>query len=163
MGGIVGVNGYRVNLTVLKQRFAEGGYQMQEAPHFLLFTRDASPTTVLVHRLAPSEIDVSIGDRFREELKPLGILTTEQQFGEIFGAVVCSLAPTDPQAALHLYASNSLRAYRSIIAASPEKEVALTGTLSAFGMLYRRVCQLHRGMSFLDVGCSLWVSAFIAG
>jgi len=38
VGDFVVVNGYRVNRDLLKERFAEGGYQAHETPHFLLFT-----------------------------------------------------------------------------------------------------------------------------
>jgi hypothetical protein len=36
VGDVVVVNAYRVNRTLLKQRFAEGGYQVHETRHFLL-------------------------------------------------------------------------------------------------------------------------------
>jgi hypothetical protein len=38
-GNFVVINGYRVNLALLRQRFTEGGYQVHEAAHFLLFLR----------------------------------------------------------------------------------------------------------------------------
>ncbi|MBO0791484.1 MAG: class I SAM-dependent methyltransferase [Ktedonobacteraceae bacterium] len=53
VGDIVVVNGYRVNRELLKSRFAEGGYQMQETDHFLFFTREEAPSTILIHTLAP--------------------------------------------------------------------------------------------------------------
>src|SRR5262245_48813723 len=88
IGEFVVVNGYRVNLTLLKQRCAEGGYQLDETAHFLLFTRTPAPSTLLVHRFAPDAMNAAIGDYLLQELKPLGVLTTEQQFGDLFGAVV---------------------------------------------------------------------------
>jgi hypothetical protein len=58
-GDLTGINGYHANRTLLKQRFSEGGYHLQETPHFLLCTRTAAPSTILVHWLAPAEIDAS--------------------------------------------------------------------------------------------------------
>ncbi len=85
------------------------------ARHFLLCTREAAPSTILVHWLAPSEIDADIGILFMQELKPLGLLSDAKHFGHVFGVVVCSLFPHDPQHALRLYAANTLRRYRSLL------------------------------------------------
>ena len=153
MENIIGINGYRANRTLLKQRFAEGGYEFRETPHFLLCTRVEAPTTILVHRFAPEEIDADIGHIFVEELKPLGFLVNAQNFGDIFGAVVCSLFPSDPQRALRLYATNTLRRYRDLLntgndASRPDS------TIAAFAQVYRRVFELQVGESFLDAGCS---------
>ncbi len=49
VGEFVVVNGYRVNRSLLKERFAEGGYQVHETKHFLLFTRSEAPKIVLVY------------------------------------------------------------------------------------------------------------------
>ena len=47
VGDLIVVNGHAVNRALLKRRFAEGGYQAQETPHFLLFTRETAPKTIL--------------------------------------------------------------------------------------------------------------------
>jgi SAM-dependent methyltransferase len=153
MGNIIGINGYRANRILLKQRFAEGGYEFRETPRFLLCTRAEAPTTILVHWFAPEEIDADIGHIFVEELQPLGFLVNAQNFGDIFGAVVCSLFPSDPQRALRLYATNTLRRYRDLLnigndASRPDS------TIAAFAHVYRRVFELRVGESFLDAGCS---------
>lgn len=49
VGNFIVVNGYRVNRDLLKERFVEGGYQIHETKHFLLFTRAEAPTAILVH------------------------------------------------------------------------------------------------------------------
>jgi SAM-dependent methyltransferase len=172
MGKFVGINGYRINHSLLKQRFAEGGYQLYETPHFLIFTRAEAPSLIVVHWFAPQEIDANIGDYFVQELKPAGILVDEQDFGNLFGVVVCSLFPHDVQHALHLYGTNTLRRYQYLlhmpdipnipnmpdipnIANMPEDKLPRSqSTIHAFAQLYRRVCQLHVGQTFLDVGCS---------
>jgi SAM-dependent methyltransferase len=169
MGKFVGINGYRINHSLLKQRFAEGGYQLYETPHFLIFTRAESPSLIVVHWFAPEEIDANIGDFFVQELKPGGILVDEQDFGNLFGVVVCSLFPHDVQHALHLYGTNTLRRYQYLLHMPdipnmpnmpdmpnvPENELPRSqSTIHAFAQLYRRVCQLRVGQTFLDVGCS---------
>jgi hypothetical protein len=53
VGNLIVVNGYRVNRERLKQRFAEGNYQLQETAHFLLLTRSEAPSTILVHWFDP--------------------------------------------------------------------------------------------------------------
>jgi SAM-dependent methyltransferase len=164
MGDIIAINGYRAYPDLLRRRFAEGGYQLRETEHFLLFTRAKPPATIIVHRFAPQQIDADIGDCFLRELKPAGVLVNEQDFGNIFGAVVCSLFPPDAQRALHLYGSNTLRRYQDILRAAPGVISPAEGTISSFAALYRRVFQLLRGESFLDAGCSFgFLPLLIAG
>jgi len=154
MGKFVGINGYHINHSLLKQRFAEGGYQLHETPHFLIFTRSEAPSLIVVHWFAPDEIDANIGDYFVQELKPPGILVQEQDFGDLFGAIVFSLFPHDTQHALHLYGINTLHRYQYLLNTSEDELPASQSTLHAFAQLYQRVCQLRVGQTFLDVGCS---------
>jgi SAM-dependent methyltransferase len=153
MGNITGVNGYRVNRTLLKRRFAEGGYQVHETEHFLLFTRTEAPTTILVHRFGPESIDADIGYYFMQELKPLGILAQSENFGEVFGAVVCSLFPNDLFRALHLYGTNTLSRYHHLLTTA-SRHFLPSSPIDTFAQLYQRVCELLAGERFLDAGCS---------
>ena len=150
---MIGINGYRVNRAALKQRFAEGGYQSQETPHFLLFTRSDPPTTVVVHWFAPEAIDADLGDYVIQELKPLGILAQPQDFSDVFGAMVGSLFPYDIQRAWYIYGTNTLRRYQEILRDPPGSPVTHS-TIDTFAALYRRVFELLVGDHFLDAGCS---------
>ena len=154
MGDLTGINGYYANRTALKQRFAEGGYLLQETPHFLLCTRTAAPSTILVHWFAPHEIDADIGNTFMQELKPLGLLADAHQFGQVFGVVVCSLFPSDPGCALRLYAANTLQRYRSLLEDTGTADPVSDSTIQNFAAVYRRVVHLRAGERFLDAGCS---------
>ena len=154
MGDLIGVNGYHANRASLKLRFAEGGYVLQETPHFLLCTREAAPSNILVHWLAPSEIDADIGTLFMHELKPLGLLSDAEHFGQVFGVVVYSLFPHDPQHALDLYAANTLRRYRSLLEETHSASPLSESTIHNFAAVYRRVFDLRVGERFLDAGCS---------
>jgi SAM-dependent methyltransferase len=154
MGDLTGINGYHANRNVLKQRFAEGGYLVQETPHFLLCTRTAAPSTILVHWLAPEEIDAYLGNTCMQELKPLGLLSDAQRFGQVFGVVVCSLFPSNPQRALRLYATNTLRRYRSLLEDTNIANPLSDSTIHNFAAVYRRVFDLRVGGRFLDAGCS---------
>ena len=153
-GDLIGINGYQANRTLLKQRFLEGGYQLQETPHFLLCTRTAVPSTILVHWLAPEEIDADIGKKFIQELKPLGLISDAQQFGQVFAVVLFSLFPHDSQQALHLYATNTLQRYRSLLRNTSTVCSPSDSAIHTFSALYRRVFQLLVGERFLDAGCS---------
>jgi hypothetical protein len=154
MGKFVGINGYRINRSLLKQRFAIGGYQFHETPHFLIFTRSEAPSLIIVHWFAPEEIDANIGDYFVQELKSPGILVDEQDFGDLFAAIVFSLFPHDIQRALHLYGTNTLRRYQHLLHLPEDDLPTSQSTIHSFAKIYRRVCQLHSGQTFLDVGCS---------
>lgn len=153
VGTITAINGYRANRILLKKRFCEGGYAMYETAHFLLFTRAMPPTPMLVHWFAPQELDANIGDTFVKELKPLGLLKNVQAFGDIFGAVVCSLFPYDPQRALRLYATNTLERYHDLLDAETDIQSS-NSTINAFARLYKRVFEWQAGETFLDAGCS---------
>jgi SAM-dependent methyltransferase len=154
MGDLTGINAYHANLASLKRRFAEGGYWIQETPHFLLCTRSSAPSTILVHRFAPEEVDADIGNVFMQELKPLGLLSDSQSFGQVFGVVVCSLSPHDVQRALRLYATNTLQRYRNLIADITSESLPSDSTIQAFAAVYRRIFELRIEGRFLDAGCS---------
>ncbi len=153
VGDIIAVNGYRVYREALKQRFAEGGYQVKETPHFLLFTRREVPRTVIVHWFAPEEIDADLGDYMMRELKPLGLLTQPEHFSDVFGAIVGSLSPDDVQRAWHIYGTNTLRTYHRLLL-NPNHISLSHATMDAFAQIYCRVLALQVGESLLDVGCS---------
>lgn len=152
-GNIMGINGYHINQAKLRSRLFEQGYQLQEMPHFLLFTRAEPPTTIIVHWFTPEKIDADIGDYMMQELKPLGILVQWQDFANVISALVCSLFPHDPMRAWHLYAKNTLQRYHHIL--DDEGEITPSAsTINTFARVYRRVYKLQTGDSFLDVGCS---------
>jgi ubiquinone/menaquinone biosynthesis C-methylase UbiE len=153
IGKTVGINGYHVNQATLKQRFAEGGYQAHQTAHFLLFTRAAAPTIVIVHWFAPEAMNADVGDYIIQELKPLGILREAQDFSNVFGAVVGSLFPYDVERAWHLYGTNTLQRYQNLLS-NPPISPTTHSTIDTFSILYRRVYDLLIGQSFLDAGCS---------
>jgi len=152
MGNILGINGYRVNRTSLKLHLAEKGYQVHETPHFLLGLLPEAPT-VLVHWFAPKAIDADLGHYFMEELKPLGLLAHPEAFGNVIGAVVGSVFPRDPWRAWHLFGTNTLERYHSLIN-DPSSSPQCDFPVDVFATLYRQVCELQVGESLLDAGCS---------
>ena len=54
-------------------RFAEGGYQVQETPHFLLFFLNVAPGTILVHWFAPEVLNADIKQFAGLRIKAHGI------------------------------------------------------------------------------------------
>src|SRR5260221_14580281 len=72
VGDLIVVNGHAVNRALLKRRFAEGGYQAQETPHFLLFTRETAPKTILVHWFAPEEFNTNISHHLAHGSRKFG-------------------------------------------------------------------------------------------
>src|SRR6266699_3871332 len=88
VGDIIFVNGDGVNRTALKQRFAEGGYQVQETPHFLLFTRSEAPKTILVHWFSPEEMNAEVKHYVMYELKPIGLIRQSQDFGVVLSGLI---------------------------------------------------------------------------
>ncbi len=156
VGRFIGINAYRINRRLLKQRLREGSYQLHETAHFLLCVRDQAPATIVVHWFAPEEIDANIGYYFLQELKPLGVLAEPSAFGDLFGAVVFSFVPDAVEQALSLYAANTLQRYRQRLSldAVQTTELGWNAPIDVFSKLYRRVYALRTGETFLDAGCS---------
>lgn len=158
MTTITGVNAYGAELDMLKRRMAEGGYRIQATPHFLLGRHDPGAPgglpALLVHWFPPDAIDSNLGHYLKEELKPLGILANPQQYGDVFGAIVNSVMPSDLGKVWYLFAENTLQRLSELMAGDGP---APNGTypVERFAALYRRVQSLCSGTSLLDAGCSL--------
>ena len=153
VGDIVVVNGYGVDRTLLKQRFAEGEYHLQETPHFLLFARSETPTSILVHWFAPEEINADVKHFVALELKPLGLLLETRRYGEILAGIVGSFFPEDVRHAWRFYGANTLQrflTFLSTVSTPPYPDYTIIGS---FVTQYQRICELCVGTSFLDAGC----------
>jgi hypothetical protein len=154
VGDMVVVNGYGVDRHLLQQRFAEGGYQTQETPHFLLFTRSEAPTTILVHWFSPEEVNADIKHYLVYELKPFGLLKHSQDFGKIFSGIIGSFFPDDARAAWHVYGAKTLQRFLLFLSTVHTPPVFnFYATIGAFATWYQRVCELCVGDTFLDAGC----------
>jgi SAM-dependent methyltransferase len=153
VGDIIVVNGHGANLALLKRRFAEGGYQVQQTPHFLLFTRSEAPTIVLIHLFAPEELHADIKHFVTLELKLSGILNGSQRFGEVLAGIVGSFFPEDVRRAWSYFGANTLQRflmYLSTISTPPYPDYTSIGS---FATQYKRICELCAGKTFLDAGC----------
>lgn len=156
VGDIIVVNGHGANLALLKQRFAEGGYRIQETPHFLLFTRSEAPATILVHLFSPEEMNADIKHFLIHELKPLGLIKESQDFGTLFAGIIGSFFPDDIRSAWHGYGAKTLQRFLlflSTIRTPTRPPFDFYATIGAFATIYQRVCELCVGESFLDAGC----------
>ncbi len=95
VGSIIIVNGYHVNHLLLRQRFAEGGYEVQETPHFLYFTRQQVPSTILVHWFAPDTPSSVIHDILLDELSPFDLLQHPNDQHALINGMLDSLKMQD--------------------------------------------------------------------
>ncbi len=155
VGEFVVVNGYRVNRALLKERFAEGGYQAHETKHFLLFTRSEAPTTILVHWFAPQEIDTNVTHYLIQELKPFGIIQGWQQLNDLFAGIVGgALFPGDVRRAWNYFGANTLQRLLAFSSRANTPPLLDYGTLGASATLYQRICELCVGRRFLDAACN---------
>jgi SAM-dependent methyltransferase len=153
VGDIVFVNAYKANLSLLKKRFVEGGYQAQETPHFLLLTRMEAPSVILVHWFDRENIDADVKHYVAQELQPLGLLPTSQRYGEILAGIVGSGFPGDARRAWKYFGANTLQRfmiYLSTVSAPPFPDYT---TIGSFATQYQRICELCSGKTFLDAGC----------
>ena len=153
IGDIIFVNGYGASLSLLKQRFAQGGYTSCETSHFLLFTRSTVPTTILVHWFDPEQIDADMKHHVMHELKPLGLVPDAQRFGEILAGIVSSFFPQDVRRAWRYFGANTVQrflVFLSTVSLPPAPDYT---TIGSFATQYQRVCELCVGKSFLDAGC----------
>ncbi|MBA2284751.1 MAG: class I SAM-dependent methyltransferase [Ktedonobacteraceae bacterium] len=153
VGDIVFVNAHKANLSLLRKRFMEGGYQVQETPHFLLFTRVEAPAIILVHWFDPETIDADVKHYVALELQPLGLLPTSQRYGEILAGIVGSGFPEDARRAWKYFGANTLQRfmiYLSTVSTPPFPDYT---TIGSFATQYQRICELCSGKTLLDAGC----------
>jgi len=162
MGEFIGVNGYRMNRTHLKQQFVEMGYHLCETSHFLIGQHSNLSKKLVVHWFAPEEIDVTLGSYFLTDLKPLGMLSQPHQFTDLFGVIMFSLFPHDIQRAQHLFAMNTLKHYHSLLE-NGNNSIQSHSPDEIFTTLYRRVFELLIGDSVLDAGCSFGFLPLLIG
>lgn len=153
IGDIVVINGYHTNRALLAHRFAEGGYQSHETTHFMLFTRDAAPATILVHYFAPEELDADIKHVMYLELKPLGLLNHSEQYGQILAGIVGSFFPEDVRKAWNYFGANTLQRFLIFLSTVTTPPYPDYTSIGSFATQYKRICELCEGRSFLDAGC----------
>src|SRR6266568_4080537 len=154
VGDFVVINGYHVNRALLKKRFAEGGYQACETKHFLLFQRAEAPGTIIVHWFAPEEMHADLKHYLVQELKPFGIITHSQHFGEILSGIVGSFYPDDVRRSWRFFGENTLQRFLTFLATAYTPPLPDYATIGMFATLYQRVLELRVGDRFLDAGCA---------
>lgn len=148
------VNGGHANWALLKQRFAEGGYQAQETSHFVLFTRSETPGTILVHKFLPEELNADIKHYLMIELKPLGLLRQSSDYGQILSGIVGSFFPHETRRAWHDFGAKTLQRFLLFLSTARTPSVDnFYATIGVFANWYQRVCELCVGETFLDAGC----------
>jgi SAM-dependent methyltransferase len=153
IGDLIVVNGQGVNRELLKLRFAEGGYAVYETPHFLLFTREEAPATILVHRFAADDLNADIKHYMILELKASGILDQPQRYGEILAGVVGSFFPEDVRRAWSYYGANTLQRFLMFLSTVSTPPYPDYTSIGSFATQYKRICELCVGSTFLDAGC----------
>ncbi len=151
VGNVIVVNGYRVNRSLLIHRFAEGGYQAHETPHFLLFTREVEPKTVLVHWFTPDDFHTNIPRHLTVELKPFHIITSNQILGELMtGIVGGTLFPDDVRKAWNYFGANTLQRLLILVNSAMTSNIPDYGILGESAILYQRVFELCSGVQCLS-------------
>src|SRR5690348_11210972 len=137
-GDFLVVNGYHVDLEALKNRFVEGGYAINETPHFLLFTRTEAPSPIVVHWFAPDELNADVMHYLNQELKPFGIFSRSQHFGEVLSGIVGSLFPEDTRRAWRYFGANTLQRYLMFLSSALTPHFLIT-PLSGCSLPYTNV------------------------
>ncbi len=93
VGEYLVVDGSRAHLESLIHRLSEGGYQCQKTPHFLLFSRDCPPKTVVVHLFAPEVSPETILHALQTELAPCGLSLDEEEARRLLEGIQASCDP----------------------------------------------------------------------
>ncbi len=155
VGDVIVINGHGVNRILLKKRFAEEGYQVHQTAHFLLFTREAEPKTNLVHWFKPEDLHPNISHYLVEELKPFGIITSNQYLGKLMtGIIGGALLSDDVRRAWNYFGTNTLQRLLILVNSAVTSHLPDFGTLGAAATLYQRVFELAVGERFLDAACN---------
>jgi len=144
-------------------RLASRGWEARRAAHF---TACAGPTgrVVLLHPFTEATIDEDLSPLIAEELGPLGVVSSAQEYGEALFAVVASTcaaaAPCPTCGRVHVdlpaiwrhYGVNTLRRLRPLVERPPADPAS---HVERFAAVYRAVIDRCAGASVLDVGSSL--------
>jgi SAM-dependent methyltransferase len=155
IGDLIIVNGHRAARSSLMRRFQEGGYQIRATPHFLLCTRAATPSLILIHLLAPDDLSADLPHTVVQELAPFGLPHNSDELGAILtGILAGSLYPDEVRRAWNTLGANTLQRLLLFLTSGGLYPLPDYGTLTTFACLYQRVCELAVGECFLDAGCN---------
>lgn len=151
---LIVVNGHNVSRSSLTRQFTSGGYDVRETTHFLLFTRQETPSIVLIHFFGQSELHADIKHYLMYELQPLGLLKQSRDYGKILSGIIGSFVPTDARSAWHAYGAKTLQRFLLFLSTAHVPPVFdFYATIGTFSTWYQRVCELCVGETFLDAGC----------
>ena len=155
VGDVIVVNGYRAKRSLLTARFAEGGYQVHETRHFLLFTRrraEADPGALVCAGGPPHE-PLSLPGRRTEafwgyciESGPGG--TDDGDRGG------CTFYTDEVRRAWNYFGANTLQRLLTLVSSTVPVHLPDYGSLGASATLYQRVIELAVGERFLDAACN---------
>jgi 2-polyprenyl-3-methyl-5-hydroxy-6-metoxy-1,4-benzoquinol methylase len=155
VGERIVVNGARADLTLLKERFAQGGYTGHETAHFVLFTRTEPPKQILVHRLFPDAIVPQTAQDLLHELESLGILAQRRDVGEALAGVMATTHyPDDLRRAWNRGEAQAVQRLLVLLCSSSPPVLPDFGRLSRQAVLYQRACTWGVGLRMLDSGGS---------
>jgi len=110
-------------------------------------------------------VDEDLPPLLVDELGPVGIITSEQEFGKALFGIVASTSPAsltraecdrlhlDNPAIWHHYSINTLRRLR--LESRSNGPPSSTSHISQFAMIYKRVEEHRVGRTMLDVGSNL--------
>lgn len=155
VGDVIVVNAYHVNHRLLKQRLAEGGYQVHETKHFLFFIREEEPKLILAHWFAPEDFNTNISHHLVQELKSFKVITSNQLLGELMTGIIGGTQfPDDVRRAWNYFGTNTLQRLLTFVSSAVTSNLPDYGTLGASATLYQRVCELCIGERFLDAACN---------
>jgi hypothetical protein len=160
VGNIIVVNGYRANRALLTQRFAEGGYASQETAHFLLFTRNETPATILVHRLSPASIRKTMAGDLLEELDSLALFSSRRRRGEVLAGLIASTHfPPDVRRAWSSFGASIVQDLLVFVCASSMPLAPTMPALAAEALLYEQIAACCTGARFLIAGANVSLCA----
>jgi len=155
VGDVIVINGHGINRTSLKQRFVEEGYQVHQTAHFLFFTREAEPKTILVHWFTPQDFHTNIPHHLAVELKPFDIITSNQCLGELMtGIIGGTVFPDDVRRAWNYFGANTLQRLLILVSSAVTSHLPEYGILGESAILYQRVFELSVGERCLDAACN---------
>lgn len=130
----------------LRARLVGQAARVSESSRFAVLSLDG--TTVVLHRLKPSEIDNDLAELVAGELVRTGCVTVPGAFERCFAGVILSSAP-DPRDAWHAFYENTLSKLR-LAASAPRPDDFKP--IAVFGGIYEHAQGLATGSSLLDVG-----------
>jgi SAM-dependent methyltransferase len=152
----------------LAERLLSRGFGACETGHFVVCRRGSGSRQVIVmHTFSQATVDEDLSPMVADELGPLGVVASPDDYGSALFAIVASASPAavrcptcgevhlDPPTIWRTFSTNTLERLRTLVASDSVAPPTGMSHIAQFARIYQRIVEHTVGDSLLDVGSNL--------